>query len=61
MDITVRDSSCFLFKTEVVKVSKYSALRQKYLYLNHGDNLIGGDCDSDYYLKDRDKKAKKIT
>ena len=58
IDITVRDSPIFLFKTDVVKATKYSALRQKYAFINNPDNIIGGEFDSD--LKDREKKARKI-
>lgn len=54
----VRDSEIFIFQQDILKVSKYSQIRQKYLFLNSPDNVIGADMDSD--LKDREKKSKKI-
>lgn len=56
--LVVRDSEIFIFQQDILKVSKYSQIRQKYLFLNSPDNVIGADMDSD--LKDREKKAKKI-
>jgi hypothetical protein len=54
----VRDSEIFIFQQDILKVSKYSQVRQKYLFLNSPDNVVGADMDSD--LKDREKKAKRI-
>lgn len=56
--LAVRDSEIFIFQQDILKVSKYSQIRQKYLFLNSPDNVVGADMDSD--LKDREKKAKKI-
>jgi hypothetical protein len=56
--LLVRDSEIFLFQHEVLKVPKYTQLRQKYACLNSAENILGGDMDSD--LKEREKKAKRI-
>lgn len=32
--VLVRDSEIFVFQTEVIKVQKYTQLRQKYSFLN---------------------------
>lgn len=45
--LAVRDSEIFVFQTEVLKVPKYTQLRQKYAFLNQPENIIGGDMDSD--------------
>jgi hypothetical protein len=51
INLMVRDSSIFLFPQEVLKVSKYSQVRQNYSFLSNPDNLLGGDMDND--LKER--------
>jgi hypothetical protein len=56
--LTLRDSSIFLFPNEVVKVSKYTQIRQKYGFLNNPDNILGGYMDND--LREREKKARRI-
>jgi hypothetical protein len=43
----VRDSEIFIFQYEVVKVPKYTQLRQKYSFLNNPENIIGGEMDAD--------------
>jgi hypothetical protein len=58
INLAVRDSSIFLFPQEVLKVSKYSTIRQKYSFLTNPDNVLGSDMDND--LREREKKAKKI-
>ena len=45
--LVVRDSDIFVFQNEIVKVPKYTQLRQKYSFLNNAENIIGGDMDSD--------------
>lgn len=45
--LVVRDSEIFVFQNEIVKVPKYTQLRQKYSFLNGLENIIGGDMDND--------------
>lgn len=47
----LRDSPVLLFQNEMIKVSNYQQIRNKYSFLLSSENLLGGDKDFD--LKDR--------
>ena len=56
--VLMRDSSVLLFPHEIIIVSNYQQIRNKFSFLMSSDNVIGGNKDQD--LKDREKKANKI-
>lgn len=47
----MRDSPVLLFQHDIIKVSNYQQIRNKFSFLMSSDNVIGGNRDQD--LKDR--------
>ena len=54
----VRDSPIFIFPSDIIKISNYQQIRNKYAFLTTAENVLGDGKDPD--LKDREKKASKI-
>jgi hypothetical protein len=53
-----REEKIFLFKENLIPVSTYQQLRNKYAFLMQSENLLGDLKDTD--IKDRERKAMKI-